>query len=176
MFRVRFLKKEDFNSIIPLLIEGHEIHKENREDVFSDLNLDFINKQLNQAFKDDDSHIFVVEDIEKKKIVGFALSKIHVTFNIPLLKSSSYLFIDNFIINKDYRNKGVGKILFTSIKNFCLLKKLDNIQLNVWNFNEGAIKFYKGLGFSTSKKRLELKLDMNDLNLIDDNFIESLQA
>lgn len=176
MFRVRFLKKEDFSSIIPLLIEGHEIHQENREDVFSDLNLDFINKQLNHSFKDDDSYIFVVEDIEKKKIVGFALSKIHITFNIPLLKSSSYLFIDNFIINKEYRNKGVGKILFASIKNFCLLKELDNIQLNVWNFNEGAIKFYKDLGFSTSKKRLELKLDINDLNLIDDDFIESLQA
>lgn len=158
MFRVRFLKLEDFNDIVPLIVENHELHKETRSDVFLDFDLDFIIKYLNDCLKDDLSKIFVVEDISNKKVIAFAITKLNTTLNIPILKPSSYIFIDNLCVNKNYRNIGVGTLLFTSIKNFCLLKELDSIQLNVWDFNKIAINFYESLGFLTRNRRLEMKI------------------
>ena len=41
-----------------------------------------------------------------------------------------------------------------------LAKELDcdNIELNVWEFNESAMKFYEKMGMTTQRRFMEIKL------------------
>ena len=35
---------------------------------------------------------------------------------------------------------------------------VDNLELNVWNFNKQAISFYEHMGFTVQKSTMEIKL------------------
>ena len=40
-------------------------------------------------------------------------------------------------------------------------KKLNQIRLNVWEFNEGAMQFYEKLGYISKTRQMWKSLDMN---------------
>lgn len=49
-------------------------------------------------------------------------------------------------------------MLFTHIVDYAKSNEASSIQLNVWDFNENAIKFYESLGMSTRNRRMELNI------------------
>jgi len=41
---------------------------------------------------------------------------------------------------------------------WALAKGVDIIELNVWEFNKGAIEFYHGLGYETASRKMSRRL------------------
>lgn len=55
--------------------------------------------------------------------------------------------LDHVIIDKDYRNKGLGKEFMTWIENYVKEKGYEAIELNTYVQNYPSHKFYYNLGF-----------------------------
>ena len=51
----------------------------------------------------------------------------------------------------------VGSHLFDYIKSLAAKKNLDTVELDMWEFNEGALKFYESAGFKTYRGYMEFK-------------------
>ena len=64
-------------------------------------------------------------------------------------KSYTSIVIDQMCVKKEFRRKGVGSRLVSTIRDFAKQQGIDKLELSVWNQNEEAKSFYKGMGFNT---------------------------
>ena len=68
------------------------------------------------------------------------------------------MHIEQLGVKKTEHNRGIGTNLIEEIKEIAKLNKCDNIVLDVWSFNDSAIKFYKKKGFKEKKIKMEIEL------------------
>jgi ribosomal protein S18 acetylase RimI-like enzyme len=73
-------------------------------------------------------------------------------------KASRVAEIENLVISKNYRGKGIGKKLCEKFSEWCKSKKIERIKLVVLENNERTIKFYKDVGFTDYSKTMEMEL------------------
>ena len=122
MIKISDFKEKDFSSVKNLLINGFSKNFDN------DINLNFINDQSNFGFV----------AVNNETIIGFA--SIHI---IEKLNRRSCL-IEDVVVDKNERGKGIGKLLIEHLINFSKSKSCDKIVLNS---KESNILFYSKLGF-----------------------------
>ena len=67
-------------------------------------------------------------------------------------------FIDYFGVKKAYHRFGIGSALFEQTKKWALKQKAHALQLNVWEFNHKAIRFYEKQGMKSLSRLMHLKL------------------
>ena len=122
MIKISDFKEKDFSSVKNLLINGFSKNFDN------DINLNFINDQSNFGFV----------AVNNETIIGFA--SIHI---IEKLNRRSCL-IEDVVVDKNERGKGIGKLLIEHLINFSKSKSCDKIILNS---KESNMPFYNKLGF-----------------------------
>ncbi|MFL2612844.1 MAG: GNAT family N-acetyltransferase [Flavobacteriaceae bacterium] len=122
MIKISNFKEKDFSSVQKLLIDGFS------KNFYKNINLNFINNQSNFGFI----------AVNNETIIGFA--SIHI---IEKLNRRSCL-IEDVVVDKSERGKGVGKLLIEHLINFSKSKSCDKIILNS---KESNIPFYNKLGF-----------------------------
>jgi ribosomal protein S18 acetylase RimI-like enzyme len=105
---------------------------------------------------DEDVGLFVaqVED----QLVGFTCFRIRETSPVPILVRRRYAFVDDLVVSEPHRRKGIGRELADKGHEWALSKGADSVELNVWTFNEGAIAFYRQLGYETASQRMVRQL------------------
>lgn len=74
---------------------------------------------------------------------------------IPISKQRTTYFIEDIVVDKNSRRKGIGKKLYYFLKEQAKKENINAIELNVWAFDESAIKFYETLGMSAKNMKLE---------------------
>ena len=89
-----------------------------------------------------EQYIYVAE--ENEKIVGFITAEI---FKKKAWYTVQLGSINNIFVLEEYRNKGIGKALMKTAIDALKEVGITNIQLDTYNKNSNAIKFYEGLGF-----------------------------
>lgn len=122
MIKISDFKEKDFSSVKNLLIDGFSKNFDN------DINLNFINNQINFGFV----------AVNNETIVGFA--SIHIIEKL----NRRFCLIEDVVVDKNERGKGIGKLLIEHLINFSKSKCCDKIILNS---KESNIPFYNKLGF-----------------------------
>lgn len=149
------MAKDDYNEIKELFYEVHSLHLENRPDIYQDgnpLSIEVFNDFL--ANYDNLNYVYVKDN----KIAGVLIAKILYTLENLILKGQKICFIDSLGVKKEYQHKGIGKELYKHLKEEIKDKNIDAIELNVWGFNENAIKFYESLGMTIKNMKFEEKI------------------
>ena len=77
-----------------------------------------------------------------------------------------FLFLEDFVIKKQYRNKGVGSSLFEATINICKQLKLNGMIWQILDWNKSAINFYKKYNADISSKWLNGKLTIKQIEKI----------
>ncbi len=133
MLKICDFKEKDFNNIKNLLLEGFS------KNFDKNLNLDFIKNQSSFGFLAKNN----------KKTIGYA--SVHI---IDKINRRSCL-IEDVVVEKNQRGKGVGKKLIMHIINFSKSKSCDKIILNS---SESNILFYEKLGFVQNEIQLVMRI------------------
>jgi GNAT superfamily N-acetyltransferase len=79
------------------------------------------------------------------------------------LWTGKYLEIDNFVVNPEYRSKGIGKILTDYIEQKALDLGCSSIVLDAFSGNFGAHRFYYNQGYGPKGFHFVKVLDENKL-------------
>ena len=74
-----------------------------------------------------------------------------------------FLFLEDFIVKKNYRRQGVGTALFNATIKVCQEQSVNGMCWQVLDWNQPAIKFYKKYNASISNEWLNGKLDKTQL-------------
>ena len=67
-----------------------------------------------------------------------------------------YCDIDELGVDEQCRRQGIGRALVAFVKARAAEKGFSRLELNMWEFNENALRFYESLGFRTYRRYMEL--------------------
>ncbi|OPJ62937.1 GNAT family N-acetyltransferase [Clostridium oryzae] len=156
--RIREANLNDYDNVCALTLEVHKLHLKNRPDVYRDVDTPFKKDYYCELLTDKDAKIFVVENSESNELVAYSIIKILPTANVPVILPQKFAYIDDFCVKSDHNKKGIGRMLFDYLVSYAKDKKVSSLQLNVWEFNDNAIKFYEAMGMNTRNRRMELNI------------------
>ncbi len=147
----------DSTRIGELLTDIAALHHNGRPDMFKAGSRKYSGDEFAALLKDENRPVFVAAD-ENGRVVGYCFCMIvryaaHAVFN-----DCFTLYIDDFCVDRECRGRGVGRILFEAVKAYAREIGVYNIDLNVWEFNQSAIRFYESVGMTTQRRRMELIL------------------
>ena len=75
-----------------------------------------------------------------------------------LVKSKDILFVDDLIVNKDYRSNGIGKLLLQSAIDYAVEKNCEVIELTSYITNKNSHRFYGNNGFKKQHYKFKKSL------------------
>ena len=147
---VRDSSFSDIPSILKLLYDlGRLIPK-------SDIEKENFEKLIKEFFIDTRKKILVAET-DNIKIIGL----VSIMFLSRLNQNALEMYIPELIIDKDYRNMGIGRQLINSCIVLAKNKKCHRIRLESANHRIDSHLFYKHMGFEQSAFSFTLNLIPN---------------
>ena len=156
--RIREGNINDYEEIRDLVKEVHLLHVKNRPDIYIDIENPFEKEDFEEILNSNNTKVLIAQDIDNEEIVAYSIIQVMNTRNIQILIQSKFIYIDDLCVKSNYHKQGIGKMLFKYIVNYSKEIGASSIQLNVWEFNEDAIKFYESLGMNTRNRRMEISI------------------
>ncbi|MDQ6598193.1 GNAT family N-acetyltransferase [Bacillus salipaludis] len=101
-------------------------------------------KQFNKLHKKD-SHIFI-SAIENTKLIGSVMG---VICEELYGDCKPFLVLENMIVDKNYRDKGIGKALITELEKIAAKRGCSQVILVTERNRVDAVKFYESAGYSS---------------------------
>ena len=80
--------------------------------------------------------------------------------------NGKYLYLEDFVINKEYRQQGIGSLLFEATIQICKDENLNGMTWQVLDWNSPAIKFYEKYNADISTEWLNGKLTKSQIDQI----------
>ena len=154
--KVREGKIEDIEQLVAIMKQTYNIHYKNRKDIFKKKEIETMKEWIRSEMDNKEKYILVAE--ENKTIYGVLIYKIKKIQNNINLKDCTNIWIDEICVDEKYRSQGIGKLLINEIKRIAKKLKYNKIELNCWEFNERARKFYKENGFESQRRIMEINL------------------
>ena len=151
---VRLARDEDLERVNELRRQVNELHVNGKPEVFKPGFCDELRDYLFTIRKDPKQEIVVAET--DGKVCGFAVLN-HITRpENPFMYERDYLDIDEFCVDEENRRQGVAGRMVSFIRDYAAEHGFRRLELNMWEFNRGALAFYEAAGFRTYRRYMEI--------------------
>ena len=155
--KIRFATHPDVPGIIRLLQQVGRVHHDGRPDLFRAGAQKYGASQIIALLAKSDSPVFVA--VEKDQVLGYGFCKVKDHTQDPVFRDNTELYIDDICVDETCRRQGIGKAIYEEIVRYAKMRKCHNITLNVWNFNEDAMRFYERCGMKPQRIFMETVLE-----------------
>lgn len=152
---IRFATESDLERVNELRKQVNDLHVEGKPDVFKPGFSDDLRDFINVIWKDPEQEIVVA--VDDGIVCGFAIIHHINKPENPFMYERDFLDIDEFCVDEAYRRKGAATELIAFIKSYAKEKGFHRIELNMWEFNQGALAFYEAVGFKTFRRYMEFR-------------------
>ena len=152
--KVRKAEKSDIPRILELLIQVDMVHHLGRPDIFKGPATKYNAVQLEEILEHEETPVFVCTE-DDGQILGHAFCIHKQILGDSVLTEIKTLYIDDICVDETARGKGVGRMLYTHVKEYAKACGCYNITLNVWECNPAAKNFYEKLGLTPQKIGME---------------------
>ncbi|MEE2954159.1 MAG: GNAT family N-acetyltransferase [Bacteroidota bacterium] len=152
--KIRKGEKKDLASVLKLIQELADYEKALEEVSITLTELE------HDGFGDQPYYSFLVAE-NGNEIVGLSFYFIRYS-----TWKGKFLFLEDFIIKKQYRNQGIGSLLFEATIKVCKQLDCNGMMWQVLDWNTSAINFYKKYNAEISDKWLNGKLTKEQLKEI----------
>ena len=153
---IRQANKNDITQMVPLLDEVSKLHIEKRPDVFKIKSHEEIKSNLEEMIQDESNIILIAED--KQVAVGVIICKVREINDHTNLKNIKVLWINEICVKQEYRRNGIGRSLIEKAKEIAKANNCLRLELNCWELNEEAMKFYENQGLTTQRRVMEINI------------------
>ena len=150
---IRRAEIRDIDRIHELLRQVNYVHYLGRPDLFK-LGNKYTDEELKEILVDDLRPIFVYTD-ENDTVLGYAFCIYQQILDSNLLTDIRTLYIDDLCVDEGRRGEHIGSDLYRYVIDFAKANDFYNVTLNVWAFNESALRFYEKCGLHKQKIYME---------------------
>jgi N-acetylglutamate synthase-like GNAT family acetyltransferase len=133
MVNIRKADIKDSKEILNLLVKTPEL--QGSEEVDSLYTEEYVIDTIN----DKDMNLVLIAE-ENNKVIGMIMAEIWL--------KKKYSFLTNFVVDLDYRKKGIGKQIYNEYENICKELELKNIVALIHKTNVIMQKFCKSKGYN----------------------------
>lgn len=155
---IREATEADAEAMVEFLMEGHDLHVASVPQIYRPIEvneeiLEFLRGQVRQ----ERSKMFVAE--LDGALVGYVFVRVGDSTPIPLLTPRRYAEIDTLMVARRAQRQGIGRALMERAQQWGKEQGATRAQLNVLEFNRGALEFYEELGYSTLRRTMWRSLE-----------------
>ncbi len=154
---IRIANRNDFETVYKLFDQIFRLHLDRRPDIYKDGEV-ITELQYKEMIENPNDVILLW--IEDDKVAGLCHMIKKEFIGIPILKDCVQVFIEDFVVDSEYRSKGIGRKLFEAAKLQAKEWNSNSLELNVWEVNKEAECFYKKMGLKVKSTRMECKVDI----------------
>ncbi len=153
---IRYARRDELDEVNRIRLQVNDLHVSGRPDIFRAGFCDELKNHVYEKLDAEDSDVIVA--LEDQKIVGFASVEYIKRPESAYCLARSVYRVEEFGVDVHHRRKGIGRKLIAWIGEDARQKGFDRVDLDMWAFNESALKFYEAIGFSTYRRYMEWKL------------------
>lgn len=153
-FEIRYAAREDLPQVNELRSQVSRLHAEGRPDIFRSDFCEEMQKQVYAQFESEDSA--VIAAVSGGAVCGFLIARYISRPESPYCRPRKYCHIEEFGVSPAYRRQGIGTALIAFCTAEASKKGFSKMELDVWEFNEDAQKFYEAVGFQTYRRYMEM--------------------
>lgn len=150
---IRIANEKDTTAVLRLLEQVNRVHHDLRPDLFN-LATKYTAAELEAIFADENTRVFVCE--ENGNVLGYVFTVLIDHQGDNMLVPVKELYIDDLCVDEAARGKGVATKLFAYARQYAREKGCYHITLNVWEGNDSALAFYRKMGMTPQKTKLEI--------------------
>ena len=151
---IRFAREDELDRVNELRKQVNDLHVEGKPDVFKAGFNDELYNHIYDIWNDPEQEI-VVADADGI-ICGFAVVHHIYKAENPFMFERDFIDVDELCVAERFRRQGIATEIITFIKDYTKEKGFKRIELNMWEFNQGALEFYEAVGFNTYRRYMEL--------------------
>jgi len=152
-FNIRQATINDAHAICQLLAEGGKLHAQALPTLLKPPETSTTEKFVDGILQDEESHILVAE--VNQQIVGYLHFNHREEKEHPVVVPRSYISVSSLIVEEQYRQQGIGKAFMQRVHEWAEEHNIDDIELQVYEFNTPAKGFYEKLGYQTVSRRMK---------------------
>ena len=153
---VRLAKENELERINELRKQVNDLHVSGKPEVFKPGFPDDLRDYVYEIWNDPAKDIAVAE--LDGVICGFAVLNAIRRPETPFMFERAFLDIDEFGVDEAYRRRGAASAMVAFIREYALNRGFDRVELNMWEFNRGALDFYEAAGFKTYRRYMEMRI------------------
>ncbi|MBV8813759.1 MAG: GNAT family N-acetyltransferase [Verrucomicrobia bacterium] len=152
---VRVAHNEDISSLRQLIDQVVAFHYQEAPTQFKDPAAVLSGAYLEERLADPQAIVLVAEC--NRAQVGVAVALIREA--PPILTPNRVVLVENLAVEPRFRRTGVGRQLMDAAILWAQAQGITELDLNVYEFNTDAIRFYEALGFKTVSRRMRLSVE-----------------
>ena len=153
---VRFAEEADLPRVNELRRQVSDLHAKGRPDIFKPGFCRELQDRVYDLWRGEESDVIVAE--KDGVICGMASVEYLTKQESPYCHARRIYYITEFGVDEAFRRRGVGRELMDFMSADAKAKGFSSIELDMWSFNESALKFYEALGFRTFRRFMEHSL------------------
>ena len=153
---VRFAREDELDRVNELRRQVNDLHVEGKPEVFKPGFSDELRDFIHNIWEDPNKEIVVAES--NGTVCGFAVLNHIVRPENPFMFERDFLDIDEFAVDESCRRQGAASAMVRFIREYAQEKGFRRLELNMWEFNRGALAFYEAAGFTTYRRYMEIKI------------------
>lgn len=154
--KIRRAEVRDIPGMIALLYQVGGVHQKIRPDIFRENAIKYTPAELEVILADETKPIFVCDD--GGFVAGYCFCQIRAYKGSTVLTDRKELYIDDLCVDENRRGQHIGSLLYTHTLSFAKEIGCQFVTLNVWEGNDGAMRFYENAGMSRRSITMEKKL------------------
>ena len=151
---IRLAQPNDIPALLGLLEQILSVHHQLRPDIFKGSGGKYSKEELKQLMAQEHTPIFVYEN-EDGQILGHLFITIKEVSDNPVLHPIKTLFIEDLCVDQVARGQKIGDQLYQFAVSYAKKIGCYNLTLNVWNDNEGALRFHQRQGMKPQETVME---------------------
>ena len=153
---IRFAREDELDRVNELRRQVNDLHVEGVPDIFKPGFCEELRNFIHVIREDPNKEIIVAES--DGTVCGFAVLNHVVRPENPFMYERDFLDIDEFGVDESFRRRGVADAMIRFIRNYAKEKGYRRLELNMWEFNRGALAFYEAADFKTYRRYMEIHL------------------
>ena len=154
MTEVRRARENELERVNELRKQVNALHVAGKPEVFKPGFCDELRDYIHAIWNNPQQKIVVAE--MDGKIAGFAVLNHISRPENPFMFERDFLDIDEFGVDEGCRRQGAAAAMIRFIREWAKEKGFRRIELNMWEFNRGALAFYEAAGLATYRRYMEV--------------------
>jgi len=142
---------KDIDELFILFKELMTLHGKEVSNIFKvEIEESMVRNYISDIISKENYNLYVAEN---EKIIG-VIEVINIMEENKMHKNRKYALIDKLVIDEGYRGLGIGNKLIEYAEKEIKSMGIDEVELYVWEFNEGALNLYEKKGYKSICRRM----------------------
>jgi ribosomal protein S18 acetylase RimI-like enzyme len=154
---VREARAQDYSDLCALIDQVDELHRDRFPHIFQKPDGPARGRDYILGLMMDENVGLFVAKVEGK-LVGFVHVIIRDSPAIPICVPRRDAIVDSIAVDTGFQQRGIGRALMGQAHYWAKEQGATAIELNVYEFNQGAIAFYQTFGYTATSRKMTKSL------------------